>query len=62
MKKVMKKFLPMLLMTAAMLFVCASCGDDDEPNVHTTQTLESVYSAETDTHFTFDIVRGMKSG
>ena len=55
MKKVMKKFLTMLLMTAAMLFVCASCGDDDEPNVPTTQTLESVYLEPTDTHFTFDI-------
>ena len=55
MKKVMKKFLPMLLMTAAMLFVCASCGDDDEPNVPTTQTLESVYYAETDARYMFDI-------
>lgn len=52
----MKKLFSMFFMATMLCMVMVACGDDnDEPTVPTTNKIESVYTNETDLHYTFDI-------
>ena len=52
----MKKFFSMLFMATMLGLVFTACGDEkDSPVIPVTQSLESMYENETDTHFLFDI-------
>lgn len=51
----MKKLFSIFFIAAMLSMALVSCGDDDEPNVPESQTLESLYLEPTDTHFLFDI-------
>ena len=51
----MKKLFSILFIATMLGMVFTACGDDKDEPVVPTQKLESVYTSETDTHFTFDI-------
>ncbi len=52
----MKKFFSLLFMATMLGMVFTACSDEkDAPVIPVTQSLESMYENETDTHFLFDI-------
>ncbi|MBQ9555907.1 MAG: hypothetical protein IJV05_06760 [Muribaculaceae bacterium] len=59
----MKKFFSMLFIATLLGLVFTACGDDkDEPELPTTQNLESVHENPTDSYYVFDIDMNTNKG